>query len=187
MSRNRTGTQVAADTAGHKGSAVLLELLFDSGTLRLCIGPWSITSGGNLYVHTGAAMQVEAHGEAADGTEGLQFTLSGLEAGIFDLLVNEPYQRRLVRLLEQRFNAADAAADVASVEYIGRMLALQSSEDMAARSWTVTLQTEVFDAEGRRARNLRFSDAEQRRRYPADLGAEYVASMVERVMTRAPI
>lgn len=187
MTRNRTTTQTTADTAAHRGSAVLIELLFTSGTLRLCLGPWSITSGGNLYTHTGAALSIDAHGEAADGTEGLAFTLTGLDSGIFDLLVTEPYQRRLVRVLEQRFNADDTPADVASVEYVGRMVSMASAEDVGSRSWTVTVQTEQYDAEARRARNLRYSDAEQRRRYPADLGAEYVASLVERVMTRAPL
>lgn len=187
MSRGRTSTQTTADTANHRGAAVLLELLFDSGTLRLCIGPYSITSGGNLYQHTGAALAVEPHGETADGTEGLQFTMTALPAGIFDLVVDEPYQRRLVRMLEQRFNADDTPADVASVEYIGRMVKLTSQEDPKSRTWTVQVQTEQFDAEGRRARNIRFSDAEQQRRYPGDLGAEFAASLEERVMTRAPL
>jgi hypothetical protein len=186
MSRNRTGTQVAADEAGHRGSAVLLELLFTSGTLRLALAPWPVVSGGNLYTPTGALLSFDDHGEAADGTEGLQFTLTGLAAGIFDLVVNEPYRGRIVRVLEQRYNAADAEADVASVEYLGRMVGMTSSEDVASRTWTVTVQTEVFDADGRRSRNLRFSDAEQRRRFSGDLGAEYVASLVERVMSRAP-
>jgi len=187
MSRGRTGTQTAADTASHRGAAVLLEMAFDSGTLRLCIGPHSITSGGNLYVHTGAALSVEPHGETADGTEGLQFTMTGLAAGVFDLVAGEPYQRRLVRMLEQRFSADDAPADVASVEYIGRMVGLTSQEDPKSRTWTVAVQTEQFDAEGRRARNVRFSDAELRRRFPGDLGAEYAASLEERVMSRAPL
>ena len=186
MSRDRTAPQIAADTAGHKGSAVLLELLFDSGTLRLCLGSWSITISGDLYVHTGAALSVDDHGEAADGTEGLVFTMTGLEPGIFDLVVTEPYQRRLVRLLEQRFAADDTPAGEPTVEYIGRMISMVSSENTADRTHTVAVQTEQFDAESRRARNVRFGDAEQRRRYPDDLGAEYVASLVERVMTRAP-
>jgi hypothetical protein len=187
VSRNRTPTQLAADEASHKGSAQLVELLFTSGTLRLAVAPWDVVSGGNLYTHTGALLSMQTHGEAADGTEGLDFTLTGLEAGIFDLVVSEPYQRRLVRVLEQRYNAADAEADVATVEYIGRMVAMASAEDVASRTWTVTVRTEVFDAEARRSRNLRFSDAELRRRYPSDLGAEYVSSLVERVMTRAPL
>lgn len=187
MSRGRTGTHTAADQAGHRGAAVLLELLFTSGTLRLAIAPWDVTSGGNLYTHTGALLTMQSHGEAADGTEGLEFTLTGLDVGIFDLVVAEPYQRRLVRVLEQRYDANDDEADVATVEYIGRMVAMTSTEEVASRTWTVSVQTEGFDAEARRSRNLRFSDAEQRRRYADDLGAEYVASLVERVMTRAPL
>jgi hypothetical protein len=186
MTRGRTGTQTAADTAAHRGSAALLELLFDSGALRLCIGPWSITAGGNLYVHTGAALAVEPQSEAVAGLEGLQFTMSALPAGVLDLVVSGPYQRRLCRLLEQRFNTDDTAADVASVEYIGRMVTMTAAEDMKSRTWTVVLQTEQFDADSRRARNIRYSDAEQQRRYPGDLGAEFAAGLEERVMTRQP-
>jgi hypothetical protein len=117
----------------------------------------------------------------------MEFILTGLEAGIFDLVVAEPYRGRLVRLIEQRYNADDDEADVATVEYIGRMVAMASTEDVASRTWTVSVQTEIVEADARRSRNLRFSDAEQRRRYPGDLGAEYVSSLVERVMTRAPL
>lgn len=187
MSRDRTAPQTTADTATHRGSAVLLELAFDSGTLRLCVGPWNVQVGADLYQATGAALRCEEHGEAADGTEGLQFTLSGLEAGIFDLVVSEPYRGRLLRMLEQRYDAADAQAGAASVEYIGRMVSLTSTETPGDRTHVVTVQTEQFDADARRSRNIRFGDAEQRRRYPDDKGAEYVASMVERVMTRAPL
>ena len=186
MSRDRTSGQVAADVAAHSGAAVLIELGFDSGTLRLCVGPWSITVGADVYTHTGAALTVAPHGEAADGTEGLELTLSGLDAGIFDLLVTEPYQGRTMQLMEQRFDADDVAAGSPSVEFPGRMVALTSTEDPKSRTHTVTLTVEHYDADGQRPRNLRFSDAEQRRRYPGDLGAEYVASMVERVLTRNP-
>lgn len=185
MTRGRTVGQVAADTASHSGSAVLLEFEFDSGTLYLCLGRWTITYGGNVYVHTGAAMTVAEHGEAADGTEGLEITLTGLDAGIFDLVVSEPYQRRPMRLLELRFDADDQPVGDPTVEFPGRMLLLTSVENAKDRKHTVAVQCEHFDAEGRRPRNIRFSDAEQQRRYPGDLGAEYVASMVERVMTRA--
>lgn len=187
MSRDRTAPQIAADVASHRGAAVLLELLFDSGTLRLAIAPWNVTVGADTYQHTGAAMSVEAHTEAADGTEGLRLALTGLDAGIFDLVVSEPYQRRLMRLLEQRFDADDEPADEASVEFIGRMIGMQSSEHPQDRTHTVTIEVEHFDAEARRPRNIRFSDAEQRRRYSDDKGAEYVAAMVERVMNRAPL
>jgi len=184
MTRGRTSPQQAADTAPHKGYAVLLELLFASGPVRLVLGRWPVQVGADVYSPTGPLVQVDEHNEAVDGIEGLSFTLSGLTAGIFDLVVSEPYQGRLVRMLEARYDANHQAVGSPTVEYIGRMVSLTSSENQASRSWSVSLQTEQFDADARRPANVRFSDAEQRRRYPDDAGAEYAASLVERVMIR---
>lgn len=186
MSRGRDAALVAADTAEHKGSAALVELLFASGPLRLNLGRWPITAEGNVYSPTGPLVEVEAQTETADGVEGISYTLTGLPAGIFDLVVNEPYQRKLVRLLEARFDANDQLVSAPTVENIGRIVSIVSRENQVERNWIVTLQTEHFDADARRAVNIRYSDAEQRRRYPDDAGAEYAASLVERVLTRTP-
>lgn len=186
MSRGRTAPQIAADTARHSGSAALLELLFTSGPLRLCLGRWNVTFEGNVYTATAGLLQISRHEESADGAEGLDFTMSGLAAGVFDLMINEPYRGRLVRLMELRFNEADVDVGLPSVEYIGRMVAMSSADSAKDGTHTVRVQTEQFDAEGRRARPLRFSDAEQRRRFPSDLGAEYVTALTEVVMARKP-
>lgn len=182
--RSRSLALKAADTDTHRGTAVLVEMLFASGPLRLCLGPYDITADGHTYTHTGLALAVEAHQEAADGTEGLTFTLSGLDPAILPLVVDEPYHRRPVRLLEQRFDAQHQAVGVPVAEYIGRMTAMTSTEDPASRTHTVTVATEHFDAEGRRVVEVRFSDAEQRRRYPDDRGAEYFTVNTERTLSR---
>lgn len=186
MTRGRTLAQTTADTAAHAGSVALLELLFDSGALRLALGPWSIVVDGNTYIPTGPLLSVDANTESADGTEGLSFTMSGLASGVFDLVVSEPYSGRLVRLLEQRYDAADQPVGTATVEYIGRMKLMTSTEEPESGKHTVTVQTEQFDADGRRPRPLRYSDAEQRRRYPLDKGAEYATAMTEVVLQRKP-
>lgn len=186
MSRNRSPALLAADTARHAGWAVLLELAFVSGTLRLCIGPWNMTVEGDTYYVTASAMKVEVHGESVDGLEGLAFSLSGLDPAVFALVVTEPYRGVVVRMSEQRFDAEHALVDDPQVEYVGRIINMSSTENAKDRTHTVTVQTEHFDAEGRRPVNLRFSDAEQRRRYPDDKGAEYVTSLTERILQRRP-
>lgn len=186
MSRGRSVAQKAADTARHSGWAALLELQFASGTLRLAVGPYDITVGADTYTATGALLSVDAMGEAVDGTEGLSFALSGCASGIFDLVVNEPYKDRVIRLLEQRYDADHQAVDAPSVEWVGRMQVMTSTEHPRQRSHTVVIQAEHYDAQARRPVNLRFSDAEQRRRYPDDKGAEYVTSLTERVLARKP-
>lgn len=186
MSRDRSAPIQAADTAGHAGVALLVELLFDSGALRLCFGQWDITAGGNVYTATGPLLSVQEHGEAAQGTEGLQISMTGLDSAVLTLMISEPYRGRLVRMAEQRFDASHVAVGDVTVEYIGRMTVMTSSEDPERRAHTVVVQTEHYDAEGRRSADVRFSDAEQRRRFPADKGAEYVSSLTERVLARKP-
>lgn len=186
MSRDRTAPQLAADLAPHSGYAVLLELLFDSGALRLCLGSWPIVVGADTYVATGPLVSIQEHSEAADGTDGLQVTMTGLDPAVVTLVVSEPYRGRLARVLEQRFDADHIAVGSPTVEFPGRMVSMTSSESPDDRTHTVVLQLEHFDAEARRAVDIRFSDAEQRRRYPSDKGAEYVTSLTERVLARKP-
>lgn len=182
--RARSSTLQAADTARHAGVAMLLEAAFPGGTLRLALATRNVTDGADTYTATGSFLQMDASQEGADGTEGLTLSLSGLDPAVLALVVAEPYKGTVVRVLEQRYDADDQPVEGPTVEYIGRVVAMTSSESPQDRTHTVVMQTEHYDAEGRRSVNLRFSDAEQRRRYPADKGAEYVTSLTERVLVR---
>lgn len=186
MTRDRSPTLQAADTARHAGRAMLLELNFDSGVLRLCMGPRNVTVGADVYTATGSLLTIDKSDEAADGTEGLNFSLSALDPAVMLLVESEPYRGRVVRLMEQRYDEDDQAVDDPQVEYVGRMTSMIPQEDPKSRTFTVSVQTEHFDVEANRSVNLRFSDAEQRRRFPDDRGAEYVTSMTERVLARKP-
>lgn len=186
MTRGRSPALKAADTARSAGRAVLLELQFVSGTLRLYAGPHDLTIGDDTWFATGHVLTVDKHGEAADGTEGLQFSLSGLAPGISDLVVTEPYQRRLVRMGEQRYDANHQLVEQPTWEFIGRMVGMYGEENPADRTYTVTVQAEHYANDARRPVHLRFSDAEQKRRHPADKGCEYATAMVEFVLQRKP-
>lgn len=186
MTRGRTAPQLAADVAGHAGGAVLIEMLFDSGTLRLTTSPWPVVVGGNTYTATGLALSIGESQEAAGGAEGAEFTMTGLDSGVFDLVVAEPYNGRVVRLLQARFDANDQPVEDPAVWYVGRMRAMTSTEVPGERKHTVQIQTEHYDAELSVPRVVLFSDAEQRRRYPADTGLQYVAALVDRTISRKP-
>jgi hypothetical protein len=182
--RDRSSTLQAADQAPHSGGAMLIELSFDSGVLRLVAGPRNVTVGADVYTATGTLLTIDESQEAVDGVEGLNFSLSGLDPAVLPLVVSEPYKGRLVRMLEQRYDGDDAEVEEPQVEYVGRMTAMVSEEDAKSHRHTVSVQTEHFDADAGRSVNLRFSDSEQRRRFPDDRGAEYVTSMTERRLTR---
>lgn len=184
MTRGSTGPQIAADIAPHAGRAILVEMLFDSGALRLAIADRPITVGADTYVTTGAAFAMSAVDESVAGFEGFQLSLAGVDAGIMALMASEPYRGRTVRVLEPRFDAADAQVGTARVQAVGRMRALSGAENVAERKFVVTLQAEHYDAEFDEPSVIRFTDADQQRRYAGDLGAEYLASLQDRVITR---
>ncbi len=186
MTRGRTPAQVAADMAGHQGGVLLLEFYFDSGLLPLAVGGSSITVGATTYQATGAALLVRDVDEAADGVEGAEFVMSGIDPAIFTLAVNEPYRDRLARMLELRYDASHQPVGDPVVQYVGRMKRLSSDENPADRTHTITLTTEHYDAVATRPVQILFSHAEQQRRFPGDLGLEYVAALVDRTIARKP-
>lgn len=186
MTRGRSGAQITADKAPASGAAALVELTFDSGVLRLAVAHWPVVVGADTYTATGGALSVKQHDEAVDAVQGVDIALAGIDAGIKALVFAEPYQGRLVRLLEQRYDDAQAQVGSAHAYYIGRIRAMTCTEDPKNHSVTVTVNTEHFDAEYEEATDLRNTDAEQRRRYPTDLGCEYLASLVDRVIQRKP-
>lgn len=184
MSRGRSSAQKAADTARNSGYAVVLELRFDSGTMRLYAGPHNLTLGSDIYYATGDLLTVDAHGEAADGTEGLSFTLSGLNPAIGVLARSEPYRGRIILMGEQRYDDAHQLVETPTWEFIGRMVGMTCEESPGDRTAAVRVQAEHYGAEARRPVHIRFSDAEQRRRFPADRGFEYVTAMTEKTLQR---
>ncbi len=187
MTRQRSTAQVAADVDTHRGGALLLELNFDSGTLRLCYGRTNIEVGGHTYYASALGVSVSAQQESAGSTEGLDFSLSGLSPEILALVVNEPWQRKTVRLLEQRYNAVDEPVGDPVVEYVGRITAMPIIETPGSGGTvSIAVSTEQFDAANQHPANLRFTDAEQRRRYPDDAGLEYCAALVDRTLQRKP-
>lgn len=184
MSRGRTSPQKTADVASHAGRAIMLEMLFDSGALRLAIAQVNLTEGANTYVATGGAFAMSNLREAADGFEGFEVSLDGLDSAIEAVMASEPYRGRIIRVLEQRFDANDVKVGSPSVEAIGRMRAMGLSENVASGKTRVSLQAEHFDAEFDQPMLIRFTDADQQRRYAGDLGGEYLASLQDRVVTR---
>ena len=184
MTRGRSGALVTADTAASRGTAALVDFAFDSGTLRLSFARWNIVIGADTYYASGGGLAVSPWEEAADGQEGFQISLDGLDPAIFGLMVDEPYQGRIVRLLEQRYDADQATVGAPVVQSIGRIKSMSCDESVDAGSRLVTARCEQFDVDFNRPTELRFTDAEQRRRYQTDLGFEYVTSLVERVLVR---
>lgn len=178
MSRGLSSAEVTASQASHRGAAPLIELNFDSGTLRLTLAPWNITQGGNTWISTGTLMSVRPVRESVGSIEGLQFSMSGLSPQVIQLAATERYRGRIVRLLKAHFNMnTNQIIDTPKAWFVGRMRQMNIVE--TNQQCTVDVTAEHYEAELSRPVPLRYNDADQQRLYPGDLGCQHVEKMSE--------
>lgn len=172
MSRGLSGIEATQSSLRNTIVIQLIEVLFDSGPLRLALGAHDVTSGGVTYTAS-RVVSIEANAESADSTEGLSFALDGLDAGILAIAAAEPYYRRPVNLYEQWLygdyaGGAYVAAAAPRLEWCGVLTGLVIEEQ--DRRCSIAGTAEHYDADLRRPRTQRYNNADQTRRYPTDTG-----------------
>jgi hypothetical protein len=179
MTRGLSTSQINASASGHRVVAPLMEMYFDSGTLRLAAFRWNVTSGADTYI--AAAVRIGEARESAGSREGLEVSLSGLDPAIIAIATAEPYQGRVFKLLKGYMQPdSNGIIDTARVSFVGRMRNMIIGEDN--KSAQVTLICEHYDVELQRPNAIRYSDAAQQKLYPGDLGCQYAAANSDKLV-----
>lgn len=182
MSRGLSPAQALSQRQPHRVVVPLVELLFDSGTLRLALGKFDVPGPDNTtYIATGPLAFVKAAREAGKSLEGLAVGMSGLDAAIVTLATSEPYRGRALRLIKAYLNPdTNEPVGEPKVWWPGRMvnMVIEEQNDSA----TITIFAEHYDVELSRPAPLRWSDADQQRLYPGDLGCQYSAEVSEKTV-----
>lgn len=177
MSRGLSTAQLAAAAATTRSAVHLVDMFFNSGTLRLARSQWDITHGGNTYV--GVSMDIEQLREAAGSIEGAKFSLTGLDPAMMTIADQENYRGRIAVLSKAYINP-DTRAVIGDpvMIFIGRMKAMPSQETNSQAD--IAVIAEHYDAELGRAAPMRLNDSDQQRLYPGDLGCQHAEAMVEK-------
>lgn len=180
MSRGLTSQQLTAAQQSNTVVVQLVSVQFASGSLNLCTGGSDITVGGITYT-AARGLLITPQAESADSTEGIQFSISGVEADIIAIAAGEPYFKRPVYLYELWLNEATMQPiGEPRLEWPGRLTALSLEEAGAAVQ--VSGSAEHFDAEDGRARTLHYNSASQAMIDPADTAFARVEQMAELVL-----
>lgn len=179
MSRGLSVAEINASAGPHRSVAPLIEMYFDSGTLRLAVAPWNITVGANTYIR--APVEPQKLKESALSSEGLSLKLSGLSTDILVLMTAEPYHGRTIRLLKAYLQPDTGGVyDVPKPWFIGRMRNMVGSETNSRAD--VMLFAEHYDVELQRPAPLLYTDADQQRLFPGDRGCEYTARNADKTV-----
>jgi len=175
MSRTMTTEAATAASATQLTMALAVRLDFASGFVRVNSTPYLLMLFGEEYLGAGHLGAISGLDETTDlEAAGIALQLSGVEPANLYNALQEDYQGRdarvyLVFMTDQHAVIADPV-----LIYRGRMDTMDIS---LAEQGTVTVHVENRLADWGRARVSRYTDAEQQRLHPGDLGLQYVAQL----------
>lgn len=151
-----------------------VEMLFDSGSIRLWTGYTDRTINGQTYIGSGNLLSISGIDEVNDlSAKSATISLNGIASSIVSLALTEPYQRRQCRILWGVTNVDDY------VEVFGGYMNTMSIEDSGETS-NITLTVESKLIELNRPRVRRYTHESQKSRYPTDTFFSFVADLQDR-------
>jgi hypothetical protein len=148
-----------------------VEMLLDSGAVRLWTGYSNRTIAGNTYTGAGALINIEGLGEVGDlAAKSITITMSGVQGGLVSLALQEPYQRRKCRVYFGEASVSDV------VEVFSGQLNTMQIEDSAEQG-TISILVDSKLVELERASNRRYTSESQKARYAGDTFFDYVSAI----------
>lgn len=148
-----------------------VEMLLDSGAVRLWTGHGNRIVAGQTYTGAGALLNIQGLGEVADlSAKSITITLSGVLGGLVSLALQEPYQRRKCRVY---FGEA-SVSDVVEV-FSGQLNTMQIEDSAEAGTISVMVDSKLVELE--RASNRRYTSESQKARYAGDTFFDYVSAI----------
>jgi hypothetical protein len=179
MSRSVTAAMQAAAEARDQKPLLLIEALFDSGTLRLWSGLGDLAWNGEVWTGSGSLLRIEPGGETqVVAAPGANFVLSGIDSALVALALDEDYQGRPVTMWLGLFDAADAVIADPIPVFSGRLDVMEIDEGGETATIRVSAESRLADLE--RPPGGVWTDADQKSRYPTDRGLEFVAGLQDR-------
>ena len=151
---------------------VAVELMFDSGALRIWSGIGDKSIGGQTYTGTGSLLSVGGI-EESDGLSapGASISLSGVDSSLVSLAIQEPYQNRDCRILlgsgDDFFEIFSGFMDVMTIEDNGETCII----NLTVESRLIILDRKV---------PLRYTQETQNSLYPGDTFFSTVASLQDK-------
>lgn len=151
---------------------VAVELMFDSGALRIWSGIGDKSIGGQTYTGAGSLLSVGGIEESDDlSAPGASISLNGVDSSLVSLAIQEPYQNRDCRILlgsgDDFFEIFSGFMDVMTIEDSGETCII----NLTVESRLIILDRKV---------PLRYTQETQNSLYPGDTFFSTVASLQDK-------
>jgi len=180
-----------------------VELYFQSETVRLWTGYGELeypSESGTIYLGVGTLLNISSVEETTEiEAKGASITMSGIPSSLLSLALSEPYQGRLCRILfglsipnaslitqasqeittQDLFELSLQSGSTNLIEiFSGELDQMNIVEEATTCTISVTAENVLIKLERPTVR--RFTDQDQKSRYPGDRGLEYIASLQDK-------
>jgi hypothetical protein len=178
-----------------------IDLQFDSGNVRAWTGLGTLSVGGVEYLGTATIMSVSPIEETVEiAARGAQFVLTGIPSDLISLALSEPYQGRIAKIYfgmlsvpERLLTEAGAIIttenllplDISGVDntelieiFSGFMDVMQIADEPETATITMTAENRLISLE--RPKVSRYTSEDQKRKYPADQGFDFVNDLQDK-------
>lgn len=176
-----------------------VELDFDSGPLYMWTGYGNLIIGDKTYIGAGQLLNISSVSETTEmEAKGATITVSGIPSSFLSVALQEPYQGRECRIFfavtvgeELQLESGDfiltEAGDIILTEDSGVQLTEVFSGELdqmnieeSAETAVVSVTAENVLVKLERPVVRRFSDQDQKSRFPNDKGLEFVAGLQDK-------
>ena len=171
-----TAEALAGETLAPVG---LVELEFESGTMRLWDGIGTLTWNGNVFSGVGTLGQIGPVEETTENRAvGVALSLSGIPAEVLTIAHGEGWQQRAARIYYGVLDGRSFVGEPIQV-FAGLMDQMVLTEGEQAQI-KLTLESDQIDLERTKAR--RYTAEDQRSEYAGDAGYDQVPSLQDAVI-----
>lgn len=176
MARDMTTAFQSAVIAGTVRPIYLVEMFFDSETLRFWNGIGELTYDSDTYIGSGTLLKIGQIGETKSVQAlGTVFRLSGVPSSLILTALSEDYQDRKITI---HFGAFDAAGDIISdpiTTFSGKANVMTIEEGGQRATIEMTAESDLVTL--RRVKERRLTSEDQQAKYPGDLGFQKVPAL----------
>lgn len=152
-----------------------VDLDFASGSLYVWSGFGDLTIGDKTYLGAGTLLNVSSVEETTEiEAKGATLTMSGIPSSFLSLALDEQYQGRECRIYFGMTSDPSAYVEIFS----GELDQMNISEEGSTCNISVTAENVLIKLE--RAVVRRFTNEDQKSRYPSDKGLEFVAGLQDK-------
>lgn len=152
-----------------------VDIDFDSSPLYVWTGYGDLVIGSKTYLGAGQLLNISSVSETTEmDAKGATLTMSGIPSSFLSLALQEPYQGRECRIY---FGVTSSPSNYVEV-FSGELDQMNIEEQADSATISVTAENVLIKLERPVVR--RFTNEDQKSRFPTDRGLEYVASLQDK-------